>query len=432
MSFDLGRAGHCLLATAAIGAASCSGGATAKPRTPGTVSKADISNPALANGTAADARSDAERDAEQLAAVEFAMNQLDEGSQLCWAAAAAVDGFEIAGGLKFHIDIAAKKSVATVLEDDIKNLRLRDCMVTLLSAYRWAPPLDGQAVELPFVFRAPVRQSVIDRRLVPWLASGAASTTPAMAVLLDAQNTGNSDASLLEVVMPAGVSTGDRVVVRPELWYFFTTATIALAGQVMQVAVGDVVWLPSNTVRNIGGSSVSSSGSSRSEVRALLLLAPGGIEGSARSGALPTPLASVPLAPVRSRQATSSPKGVASVPVATKFAAAATVTWPMPQGSATVVAMGRNLPASVTLLELAAGTTLAAHHHDDATEVMYVLGGSASLTVDGVTLQIGANSVVQFPKGISHSATITQALRALVFYTPAGPEQRFKTTVTTP
>ena len=419
-----------LMAVLAIGAASCGGGASVTPRGAGP-SAASANMPGLAATAALNAERDAARDAEQLAAVEFAMNQLDEGSQLCWASAAAVDGFEIAGGLKFHIDVAAPRSVVTVLDDDCKNVRLRECMVKLLSDFRWAPPLYGEGVELPFVFRAPVRQSVIDRRLVPRLSVGASGTAPAVAVLMDAQNTGNADASLFDVVIPAEASTGDRVAARPELWYFLTAATVTLPGQVMHVAVGDVIWLPGATVRNIAGPD---------EVRAVLLLAPGGVEGSARSGALPTPLASLlsssspgraprPITKPNKTKTTVNPV-TGSMP--TKFAAIAATALAMPQGRATIIAASANMPASVTLLEFAAGATLAAHHHADATEVVYVLAGSGLLTVDGVTIEINANSVMQFPRGVVHSATITQALRALVFYTPAGSEQRFKTTVSSP
>ena len=48
------------------------------------------------------------------------------------------------------------------------------------------------------------------------------------------------------------------------------------------------------------------------------------------------------------------------------------------------------------------------------------------MIVDGVTLPIGADSVVQIPPGVEHSATVTERFRAYQFYTPAGPEQRFK------
>ncbi|MBP9087594.1 MAG: cupin domain-containing protein [Kofleriaceae bacterium] len=416
----------------AIGAASCGSGAAATPRSTGPSAAGSANAPGAVATAASDAKRDAARDAEQLAAVEFAMNQLDEGSQMCWASAAAVDGFEIAGGLKFHVDVAAQRSVATVLDDDIKNVRLRECMVKLLSDFRWAPPLFGEGVELPFVFRAPVRQSVIDRRLVPRLSVGASGTAPAVAVLLDAQNTGNADASLFDVVIPAGASTGDRVAARPELWYFFTAATVTLPGQVMQVAAGDVVWLPGNTVRNIAATH---------EVRAVLLLAPGGVEGSARSGALATPMAPLLLpSPGSGSRPTTNPNATnpsarkqpaaGSKPI--KFAATAATALALPQGRVTIIAADANMPASVTLLEFAAGATLAAHHHADATEVVYVLAGSAVLTVDGVTIEIHANSVMQFPKGVVHSASITQAMRALVFYTPAGSEQRFKTKVSSP
>ena len=49
-------------------------------------------------------------------------------------------------------------------------------------AYPWAPPLHGQTIQLPFKFRAPDGQNVIDRPLVPCARRRARSS---VAVLLD-------------------------------------------------------------------------------------------------------------------------------------------------------------------------------------------------------------------------------------------------------
>ena len=55
-------------------------------------------------------------------------------------------------------------------------------MTRVLDAYRWAPPLHGQTIRVPFKFRAPNGQNTIDRALVPWNGQGKLS----VAVLLDA------------------------------------------------------------------------------------------------------------------------------------------------------------------------------------------------------------------------------------------------------
>src|SRR5690606_8461875 len=66
------------------------------------------------------------------------------------------------------------------------------------------------------------------------------------------------------------------------------------------------------------------------------------------------------------------------------------------------------------------------HVHARETEVVYVLEGTGTMTVNGVALAIEPTSVVQVPPGATHSFTATSLLRALQIYAPAGPEQRFK------
>ena len=81
---------------------------------------------------------------------------------------------------------------------------------------------------------------------------------------------------------------------------------------------------------------------------------------------------------------------------------------------------------SASRLRFDAGAVIPPHVHDGATELLYVVAGRATMVVDGVTLEVGPDSVVQIPPGIEHSATVTAALDAYQLYTPAGPEQRFR------
>ena len=67
---------------------------------------------------------------------------------------------------------------------------------------------------------APVRvpraqgQSVIDRRFVPFAGQGSVS----VAVLLDDNNTGNAQASMFELAIAKGGTTGMRTAPRAEVW----------------------------------------------------------------------------------------------------------------------------------------------------------------------------------------------------------------------
>ncbi len=338
---------------------------------------------------------------EKLAAIQKAMNELDEGAQGCWAAAATVR-FDIEGELKAQIDIGASATTthANILEDTSHDPRLASCLVAVLASYPWAPPLHGQSIQLPFRFRAPDGQSVIDRKLVAWNGQGKVS----VAVLLDENNTANGDASMFELAVQAGGSTGMRTAQRSELWYFLGPATIGAVGAQGQrtIAAGDMAYVPRGGARSISAGAA--------DVHAVVVMFPGGREGAARAGALPTPeLAAVRSAPIgaqllpASRAKTFGPATIYAEPSITKDPA-----------------------FSAEILSLANGASVPEHVHAHESELLYLLAGSGTMTVAGVQLAVTPTSVVQVPPGTKHSFTASADVRALQLYTPAGPEQRFK------
>jgi quercetin dioxygenase-like cupin family protein len=358
---------------------------------------AEVSAAAAPAEAAADAQAEA---AERLAAIQKAMNELDEAAQGCWAAAAAIR-FDVEGDLVATIEIERGGARAAVARDTTRSPQLTACVVALLGAYRWAPPLHGHAIQLPFRFRAPAGQSVIDRRLVPWSTQGAVR----VAVLLDELNTGAAAASMLEVAIAPGASTGVRIADRAELWFFLTPAVVGARA----VAAGDALYVPARAARAVaapGGA----------EARAVLVVVPGGREGAARAGALPTPLASGP---------------AARSPAPVHLPAAGARRYPRPAGAVTIYAeptlVGERTLAA-TVIELPAGGAIPEHAHATEAELVYVLAGSGTMTLDGVRLPIAPTSAVQIPPGTRHAVTAAADLRAVQIYTPAGPEQRVKGT----
>jgi hypothetical protein len=142
-------------------------------------------------------------------------------------------------------------------------------------------------------------------------------------------------------------------------------------------------------------------------------MTPGGREGAARSGALPTPEAtSGGKAPVILHRNMAKRAGPALIYL-----------------DKTVVA---DTPMSAEILELPAKTNVAEHVHAHETELLYtgsnygadtILG---TLTVAGVAQDVTDYSVVQIPPNTKHAYTARFDGYALQIYTPAGPEQRFK------
>jgi len=317
---------------------------------------------------------------EKLAAIQKAMNDLDEAAQACWASA-ATERYDIAGDFVAQIDIG-EPTHAFIVQDSVRNGRLQRCLESVLVAYRWAPPLRGETIQLPFKFNAPDGQSVIDRRLVE--SRGQSSVT--VGVLIDESNTGNAAASMFE--LDVNTTTGLRKTERAEVWYFLAPGTV----DGRAVAAGDMLFVPAGSTREV------------KQTRAVVLAVPGGREGSARAGALPT--ASVQTPAGKTTALTGKQYGPATI-----FLDASIV---------------KGTPVAASILELSAGATVAEHVHAKETELLYILEGSGTMTIAGQDIAITPTSVVQVPPNTKHAFAATERVRAVQFYTPPGPEQRFK------
>ena len=337
---------------------------------------------------------------ERLAAIQKAMNELDEAAQGCWAAA-AVERFDIEGEIAATIDISPAGAQVVIARDSTRSKLLAECLVQLLAKYPWAPPLHGQAIQLPFKFRAPAAgQNVIDRRLVPWRAQDKIG----LAVLLDSLNSGNDDVSVVELALQAGGSTGQRIAERAELWFFLGDARVN--GKAIEA--GDMLYVAANAGREI---------TATADMHAVIAFVPGGREGAARAGALPTRegKGTTAITPLLAASAKAFCLG-GGVP-------------PCPRGQVTIFAEPATTKAhtiAASMIEIPAGGAVPEHVHAAETEVLYVLAGAGTMTVAGVALPVNATSVVQIPANTKHAFTATEAVRALQIYTPAGPEQRFK------
>lgn len=384
---------HRSACTAVLLAVACSGPAPAPVRPPVNAAIPVAAAPADAPAPSQD---------EILAAIQKAMNELDEGTQGCWAAAAAVERFDIEGDVTARIDIGDAAAQVALVANTTTSPRLSACVVAVLGGYAWAPPLRGQTIQLPFRFRAPDGQSVIDRQLVPAVGQGAVSVR----VLMDDATTGNDAVSMLEVAIAAGGTTGLRQADRAELWYFLTPAVVTgRSAGVRGVAAGDMMFVDRGHVRTVSATG--------GEVRAVVFVVPGGREGTGRAGALSAPLPAPTVASAGDRgepQVLSARAAVTAGP-ATLFAEPATTSSPV-------------LAASI--LRMPAGATVAEHVHAHETEMLYVLEGAGTMTVAGVPLAVTPTSVIQIPPNTRHAFTATAAVRAVQLYTPAGPEQRFK------
>lgn len=335
---------------------------------------------------------------ETLAAIQKAMNDLKAPAQQCWAKI-ATERFDIEGEYDVQIDIGEPTTV-TAVTDTTHSAKLVACMRDVLVRYPWAPPLRGQSIRLPFKWRAPDGQNVIDRALVDRAGQGKVS----VAVLLDENNTGNAAASMFEVGVEAGGSTGMRRADRAELWWFQSWKPgddVAIEVGKEQLAAGDMLYVPAGAARDIRVT--------RGTLRAVVVMAPGGREGAGRSGALPTP------------EGTGKPpvvlraKDMKATGIATIFLDSTSSLKP---------------PFAASIIHFAADAKVPPHVHAHETELLYTFaatdGPVGTLTVAGVAQEVTSHAVVQIPPNTEHSYAGAAESFALQIYTPGGPEQRFK------
>ena len=349
---------------------------------------------------------------ETLAAIQKAMNELDEGAQGCWAVA-ATDQYDISGDLVMRIDVGPAKSTAAVVRDNVHAAKLAACMTELLGAYRYPPPLYGQTIQLPFQFNKVEGQSVIDRKLVEEHAQAGLSVS----VLLDQSNTGNAGASMFELAIAPNGTTDVRVADRAEVVYFLTRGTIGKGGTstrragngsvMTTVQPGGTLVVPAGTMVYVPKGGVRSLGAKDEAAHVVIVTAPGGREGAARAGAMPPPgFQPGDKPPIDWRDLEGKQYGPAQI-----FLDASIV---------------KDTPMAASILTLPANGNVPEHVHANETEMLYILEGSGTMTIAGKELAVSPTSVIQIPPNTKHAFAATAAVKALQIYTPPGPEQRFK------
>jgi len=82
--------------------------------------------------------------------------------------------------------------------------------------------------------------------------------------------------------------------------------------------------------------------------------------------------------------------------------------------------------AYVGRLRLDKGTQVPEHSHDGSAEVLYVVSGKGELTLDGKTIAVEPGTALYIPPNTKHSFAASEDIDAVQFYSPSGPEQRFK------
>ncbi len=368
------------------------------------------SNEPSAGGEEAD-----DANAAAVAAVERAVNQHNAAIHTCWAKGAA-DDFHLDGDVVLAVAVGARGAAerVEVVRDTTGDGVLVDCLKELWAAYQW--PADvfgrGDTVQLPpFQFGAPEAQHAVSSAHVPKRPLGAdgAAAASSVQVLLHPDNSGNSAAALSLVEMAPGMVVPRHRHASAEL-LLIVSGGGKMRGR--RVRAGDGVYIAAGTPHELVNDGAQ-------PLVAVQLYAPAGPErrflGGTDPGTQPVPDGE------RSRAALR-------VAGAARARAHAILDG---KGSARIVfdaAAAGDDAASLIALTIDAAAEVPVHVHDAASEYLFLLEGNGVMMIDGQETPVAAGDAIQIPSGIEHGfrAAAGATVKAVQFYAPAGPEQRFK------
>jgi quercetin dioxygenase-like cupin family protein len=87
-----------------------------------------------------------------------------------------------------------------------------------------------------------------------------------------------------------------------------------------------------------------------------------------------------------------------------------------------------NAGAYLGKLRFEPGTKVPAHRHPESEELLTILSGAGTMTIDGKVVEVRAGDAVRIPVNALHdfAASATHPVEAIQTYTPRGPEERFR------
>ena len=389
-----------LIGTGLVAALACGGNASTKA--PPTAAEFDAGD-------------SVDTDALQIQTIAAALNEFSPAVHTCWARGAA-DDFRLAGQVVIALEIGeAGSAKAELLEDNVGDAVLSDCLLGLWQSYTWPPAFaPGDRIQLPpFDFVAPTAQYSV--ALAHAAEHSMADGKLTAQLLLNKVNSGNGQAAMTVLTAKDGVQVPLHTHTSGEILFVLRGRGQVLGiGGPQAMQPGTAVYVPAGVVHGFA-----QEGDEVTEM--VQFYAPGGPEQRFKD-----PAATAGTTPFAGALPRRGPKPVVRAAAdAKRFAIA--------DGKAEVriivdEAITRDTAAYVGAITASVGAQIPPHRHANSSEYLLVLEGAASMQVAGQTLIVQPGDAVQIPSSVEHSATIvgTESFKALQFYAPAGPEQRFK------
>lgn len=355
-------------------------------------------------------------------AVEDALNTAQPALQRCWEKGAA-DDYRLGGQVLLTVTVGGKGQVrdVAVTSDEPRDAVLTGCLVELVRGFVLPAFAEGDALELPLVFPAPAAQYTVRAEDAPRHVPKGGKLESR--VLIDPDTAGAEKASLsLLTVMGRTRIPLHRHSSAEVIYVLAGAGRVGGLGGGKRTAVnpGDAIYVPAGVAHEF-----EATGGTQKPTELVVLYAPAGPEGRFKDPATANPGTE----PVRVDETASKDMRLPQVAVGKTRKV-----YPIAGGKGSVrILFDRELAgdagAYVGVLTAQADVTVPEHVHAGEAELLYVTAGSGLMTVSDQTIAIGPKMAVYIPPNTKHSFKVTskEAVVAVQFYTPSGPEQRFKT-----
>lgn len=330
----------------------------------------------------------------------------------CYGIALA-DSPGLTGELLFRMHVTPGGTVerVEVLSDHAGSPRLATCLTDAMR--RWqVPKLAGEATQqvvFPLAFKPDEQKFVVP------LSDGKPGPLPGgkleARVLIDPVTVGPTQATLTKLNLPpsARLALHTHPGALEILYVVKGRAHLRDATGIPDSAasVGDAMLIDAAVPHNVEAAPLA-------PLELLQFFVPGGPEKAYRD---PT-----------AREGTVAAKKQTGQPKPSILHAAEAKAWSIlgGKGSAQLLLDGKTEKASLQRFEAVAGAVVPQHQHDVSDEILFILAGTAEMTVGATRYVVGPSDAIRIPKATQHSLHVVEKLSAVQLYAPAGPEQRFK------
>ncbi len=341
-----------------------------------------------------------EKEKEQIAAIQWAVNQTSAPIHDCYGIEMARQ-HRVKGQVTLLVALGKDGSVAnaSVKKNTTGRKRMADCMIAVWKSFKFPPVFDsGDKIQLP-----PVSFDGADQYVVSVRHAKAASETPGVIGLISPSNTDTSD-GLVSIVTAKKNNRSVRASSETFLYVLSGSGKLfGVKGKPIALRPGVGVFLTAKTPYRY------------QQQGATPLVWAKAFASSPPNARNP----SVNVSRARRDKTTPVPKGAVTAKTKERIIAG---------GKGSVRMLFETKAAYMGTVTFANDVRIPKHKHEGSSEYLYLLEGQGELYIGDTAYSVSGGDGIAIPRGTIHAfvGSSSKPIKAIQWYFPAGPEQRFK------